>query len=48
MGFLEKLFGKKQAEDRSQNIVKNETIAVEKGETLLLQLKIKGIKLLDN
>ena len=46
MGFLEKLFGKKQAEDRSQNIVKNETIAVEKGETFIATAENQGYKVI--
>ncbi len=46
MGFLEKLFGKKQAEDRSQNIVKNETIAVEKGETFIAIAENQGYKVI--
>ena len=46
MGFLDKLFGKKQAEDRSQSIVKNETIAVEKGETFIATAENQGYKVI--
>ena len=35
MGFLDKLFGKKQTEDNSQNSAETETVQLEKGDTFI-------------
>ena len=35
MGFLDKLFRKKQTEDNSQNLAETETVQLEKGETFI-------------
>jgi hypothetical protein len=35
MGFLDKLFGKKQPEDNSQNLAETETVQLEKGDTFI-------------
>lgn len=35
MGFLDKLFGKKQTEDNSRNLAETETVQLEKGDTFI-------------